>query len=358
VSATKPLTIVFVSHTDAFGTFRVGSHHLSRELSRLGHRVLHISTPVSLLHRVLRRGEKTREVASRQSPIVDADGVVHVIPRTVFPAGISRLSFARILEQHLGVSTADIVLLDQPLLWSSKLRKAARTLVYRPTDLYESGVKARLQREILRHADAVVATSTEVLARLELNATLPSIALPNGVELGRFRDDGDDGPRPQRAVYVGALDDRFDWAAVQSMAAAAPDWSFDVYGPGSGPSQGLPANVSLNGTVAYEELPAILRNARIGLLPLSDVPVNRGRSPMKLYEYLASGLSVVTRETPVLGSNPETGVFTYQDPSDAPSAFDQARHAAVPNVAGRQAAKGADWTAKARELIQFLGVQT
>jgi teichuronic acid biosynthesis glycosyltransferase TuaH len=159
-------------------------------------------------------------------------------------------------------------------------------------------------------------------------------------------------------VYVGALDDRFDWAAVQSMAAAAPDWGFDVYGPGSGPSQGLPANVSLNGTVAYEELPAILRNARIGLLPLSDVPVNRGRSPMKLYEYLASGLSVVTRETPVLSSNPESGVFAYRDPSGAPSAFDQARHAAVPNVAGRQAAEGADWTAKARELIQFLGVQT
>lgn len=353
--ATTQLTIVFVSHTDAFGTFRVGSHHLARELAQLGHRVLHISTPVSLVHRVLRRGEKTREIASRRSSIVDVDGVVHVVPRTVFPAGISHLSFERILKQNLGVARADIVLLDQPLLWSSELRDVAHTLVYRPTDLYESGVKARLQREILRSADVVVATSTEVLARLELSPDVPSTALPNGVELGRFRDADHEISRPQRAVYVGALDERFDWAALRSMSAGAPEWTFDVYGPGVGPPEGLPRNVSLKGTVAYEEIPAILRSARIGLLPLSDVPVNRGRSPMKLYEYLASGLSVVTRETPVLVPNPEIGVFAYGDQTSASSAFDLARRNSTPNGAGRRSAEDADWTAKASELMQFLG---
>lgn len=356
--ATTPLTIVFVSHTDAFGAFRVGSHHLARELSRLGHRILHISTPVSLAHRVLRRGERTREVASRMSPIEDEDQVVHVIPRTFFPAGISRLPFAQILKQNLGVDAADIVLLDQPLLWSPELRNVARTLVYRPTDLYESGIKARFQRQILSRADAVVATSTEVLAHLEITTAVPSTVLPNGVELGRFRI-GDHGvPRPKRAVYVGALDDRFDWAALQTMAAGAPDWMFDIYGPGGGPSTGLPGNISLKGTVAYDELPVILSAARIGLLPLSDAPVNQGRSPMKLYEYLACGLSVVTRETPVLTNDPAIGVHVYKVPNDASAAFRHAARDAVPNAAGRQAAEVADWSAKASELVQFLGDRT
>jgi hypothetical protein len=42
--------MVFASHTASIGVFRVGSHHLSRELSRMGNDVVHVSTPVSLAH--------------------------------------------------------------------------------------------------------------------------------------------------------------------------------------------------------------------------------------------------------------------------------------------------------------------
>lgn len=348
----RPLTIVFVSHTDAFGTFRVGSHHLARELARLGHRVLHVSTPVSLVHRVLRRGEASRDAASRRGVIRDADGVSHLVPRTALPAGVAGLPFSRIFRQVFGTSHVDLVLVDQPTLWTRGLRRLARTMVYRPTDLYESGVKARFQRDAVRASDAVVATSAAVLAALPIQAGVPSMALPNGVELDRFAEE-DTVPRQDRAVYVGALDDRFDWAAVRAMSESAPAWSFDVYGPGRPPAEPLPANVTLRGILSYDDVPGVLRSARIGVLPLSDAPVNRGRSPMKLYEYLASGLAVITRETEVLVDRPELGVFGYGTSRDAGEAMAAAVSTETPNRPGMVAAADEGWAEKARRLLEF-----
>ena len=37
--------VVFLSHTEAGGVFRVGSHHLARELSRAGVEVHHVPPP-------------------------------------------------------------------------------------------------------------------------------------------------------------------------------------------------------------------------------------------------------------------------------------------------------------------------
>lgn len=46
----RKFNIVFASHTYMGGTFVVGSHHLARELSQMGHRVLHLSTPITPFH--------------------------------------------------------------------------------------------------------------------------------------------------------------------------------------------------------------------------------------------------------------------------------------------------------------------
>ncbi|WP_285037433.1 glycosyltransferase [Plantibacter sp. ME-Dv--P-095] len=349
---TKPLTIAFVSHTDASGAFRVGSHHLARELSRLGHRVLHLSTPVSLAHRVLKRGEATRDEASRRGITTDADGVMHLVPRTLAPAGVAPLSFSPIFTKAFGTSRIDLAFVDQPTLWSRELRRLVTTVVYRPTDLYESGVKARFQRAAVLAADRVVATSGAVLMALDVPTATPSLVLPNGVELDRFAA-LDEVPRQDRAVYIGALDDRFDWNAVREMAVETPSWTFDVFGPGRSPEERLPENIVLHGAISYDDIPAILRRARVGLLPLSDAPVNRGRSPMKLYEYLASGLTVVTRATDVLVDEPGTGIISYGHARTAAEALLAATGSSSPNTDGMAAAAAAGWAGKARELIEF-----
>lgn len=336
--------VLFVSHTHTFGPFRVGSHHLAREFARQGIEVTHLSTPQSLPHTLLNR-DRTRGQIARRAPIVDEDGVAHLVPRAVLPAGLP--------PRRVGLNRTakfDAILIDQPLLWTRRFRSMTNLLVYRPTDEYTDPLKRRLQRDVLRHADAVVATSQRVLDSLG-SPTPPSIVLPNGVEFDRF-ESPERAPRPRRAVYVGAIDNRYDDAAVMSLARAFADWEFVITGRVH--ANDSPRNLASIPFIPYEDVPAFLSSARIGLLPLSDDPANLGRSPMKLYEYLAAGLSVLSRETPSISNSSDQGIFTYPDAADLSSAFGAAAASPSPNGAGIHLARSMSWAARSRELLQFL----
>ncbi len=75
---------------------------------------------------------------------------------------------------------------------------------------------------------------------------------------------------------------------------------------------------------------------------------------MKLYEYLAAGLAVVSRATPVLRGDEGAGVFTYSSSDDANAALARALANVSPNVAGVARAAGAGWEAKAAALAEFV----
>lgn len=347
--------VLFLSHSHKFGAFRVGSHHYAREWSKLGAEVVHLSTPISSVHRVTGRVStaSARSIPSR--PFTDTEGVTHVVPRTVLPRPLGAFRVRRALE-HAGIAPRfDAVLIDQPLLWDDSVRDLSDRLVYRPTDLYPGGVKRRLQSEIIAHADAVVATSAHVLHDLDA-LRLPSLVIENGVDFAHFADgEADAATRPLACVYVGALDARFDWDRVIAWATDHPGIRFTIAGPGAHVPNALPSNIDALGAVPYEELPGLLRGARVGLLPLSDDPSNAGRSPMKLHEYLAAGLAVVTRETPGLRSDRNAGIFAYVSDSTADAALADALAHAAPNEAGRQLAERHAGTEKARELAGFVG---
>jgi len=346
--------ILLLSHTHAFGAFRVGSHHYARTLALRGFDVVHLSTPISLAHRVTRRVTRAEDDATPRRPHQDDDGVTHVIPRTVLPRPSGRFRVQRELARHNISPTFDAVLIDQPLLWDDSVRALSRTLVYRPTDLYPSGIKQKLQREIIRAADGVVTTSAEVHRALG-TLHVPSLVLENGVDAARFTfPEPETAPRPAVCAYVGALDERFDWQQVASWAKAHPVMRFMIAGPHRAPPIALPPNVELLGAVAYDSLPAFLHGARVGLLPLSADPLNAGRSPMKLYEYLAAGLSVVARATPVLQDDVEAGVFTYSDDADSAAAIERALSRSSPNTPGTQYATAQSWDAKTDALVAFL----
>lgn len=346
--------ILFISHSHAFRAFRVGSHHYARELAGRGVDVVHLSTPISHVHRRLGRVSRSEESRVPRGTFRDGDGVTHLVPRTTVPAPFGTLSAARVLADHGIRPRFDAVLIDQPLLWGDSVRGLSDRLVYRPTDLYPVGVKARMQRSIIASADGVVATSEGVLRGLG-NLAHPSLVIGNGVDVRHFTPPAEDlGARPPVCVYVGALDARFDWRQLFAWAQARPEVRFVVVGPSPQPDASLPANVELAGAIPYSELPQLLHSARVGLLPLSDEPLNAGRSPMKLYEYLAAGLSVVARATPVIHGDDDAGLFTYVSSTDAVAALDRAIAHHSPNARGTHRAARESWESKTDELVEFL----
>lgn len=345
--------ILFLSHTHVFGSFRVGSHHYARELARRGIDVVHLSTPISLAHWITGRVNRSSAQSVPIGPYIDDDGVTHLVPRTALPRPLGAFRVSRELARHGIAQDFDTVLIDQPLLWDDTVPGIAGRLVYRPTDMYPSGAKNARQRDILADADAVVATSAEVLRRLG-PVRVPTLVLENGVDAAHFAPPpGRPAARPATCVYVGALDNRFDWGQFESWARTHANVRFVVAGPASGADHALPPNVHFIGAYAYEHLPSLLHEARVGLLPLSDDPLNAGRSPMKLHEYLAAGLSVVARETPVIRADEGAGVFTYAEQGEAGAALDRALAVGDVNTAGQRRAESQSWQAKTDALETF-----
>ncbi len=351
------MKLVLAAHTADGTTFKVGSHHYARELSRLGHEVLHISTPHSRLLGLIRKDE--RGALASQGLRRDDNGVAHLVPTRMLPA---RLNHARLnLRREIaaaGFTDADWVLVDQPMMHRVVRAFGPSTRVlYRPTDLYTSGAYVAGQRDLVARADAVVATSPAVLRSLDVRPGVPTLVIENGVELEPFMQAAQSTVERRGAVYIGALDHRFDWDALNAVAEtlALQDESVDVFGPAND-APAVRANVHLRGPVTYAEVPRLLAAARIGLMPFTPTDLNRGRSPMKLYEYLAAGVRVVgpdfiDRTPPALSSR----VHTYAGASQIAGATEAALTGDQVNDA--DPLREFDWREKALALEALLSAR-
>jgi teichuronic acid biosynthesis glycosyltransferase TuaH len=345
-------SVLFISHTFDDGVFKVGSHHLAREFARKGFDVAHISTPYSLAHSLLTSKQDRRLELMRMGVRIDEAGVKHLIPRTVLPAQYGTSRYLPSAMKAVGMERPYFLFVDQPLMISPTLFRGSVS-IYRPTDLYLHGAARSLQSKYIGRFDAIAATSQEVLDSLPVVAGQPRTVIPNGVEYGRFRSSSLDGSR-SGAVYVGALDQRFSWDVVARMAKAHPRLLISLVGPASVVPAELPSNIELFGPMDYKDVPQYLSKFSVGLLPLSAAPVNAGRSPMKLFEYLAAGLYVVATGLPGFTSRDDLqGCFFYDNDESSLSALSQALDQVAPNQRGVESARNQDWAAKAEELLAF-----
>lgn len=305
------MKILFLSHASLTTGFVVGSHQLARQFILQGHDVLHVSSPVSLVNLVKGKGGRAKLKTACYPPDKSEHwGFVDHIPILPFPYGyqhwLDKIN-NRFLFQFLkkrGWLEVDLVLVDQPLFHGLLPLINARKIIYRPTDLYADMGGQRFEKaeaEVFKYTASVIATSDVVLKNLEKYHPENTLVLSNGVDLEFFSGQSVNNPTAnlvvrKGCVYVGAIDFRFDLDCAVALAKAHPDIAFDMYGPCTIPlPECLPNNFHLKGSVSYLELPALLRQYRVGLLPLNDHTANKGRSPMKLWEYAASGIHVLAK---------------------------------------------------------------
>jgi glycosyltransferase involved in cell wall biosynthesis len=122
-------------------------------------------------------------------------------------------------------------------------------------------------------------------------------------------------PKGPVALYVGSLWGKWmDWTLVGTMARALPEVSFVFVGDYRGEGAGLPANCHFLGLKPQTDLPAYLEHASVGLLPWTNDRVTQATSPLKVYEYLAMGLRVVSPDLEPLRDIP--GLFGCKEPAD------------------------------------------
>jgi len=116
------------------------------------------------------------------------------------------------------------------------------------------------------------------------------------------------------ALYVGALwGGWLDWELVRRCAVAHPETAFVFVGDRRREGRGLPGNCHFLGLKPQTDLPAYLRRADVAFLPWKVNDVTHATSPLKIYEFVATGLPVVAPAIEPLRGIP--GVRLCSDPT-------------------------------------------
>lgn len=167
--------------------------------------------------------------------------------------------------------------------------------------------------------------------------------VPNGADVALFEQARDPRLTPHACLdgfrdgpvfgFAGHLEERVDFALLEALADARPDWRFALAGP-IAPSRRAAAerlaerpNVRLCGLLQRGELPAFLKGCDVGLIPFVHSAQTRAIYPLKLNEYLAAGKPIAL--------TPFADLREFQDVvhvGDGPGAFTAACRAALADV--------------------------
>jgi glycosyltransferase involved in cell wall biosynthesis len=217
----------------------------------------------------------------------------------------------RAVLQAAGRPEAPDVLLYTPMALDLARRLDPGRLFYDVMDDLASfrnapkGLRMR-QQDLLAAADVVFTGGRSLHRTISAQRRHDCHLFASGVDVQHYatsrarRTSRDEDARPV-AGYVGVLDERLDLELLDELAETLPDWTIRLVGPTAKiEATSLPCapNIEYGGMARYEELPGIMADFDVALMPFALNQSTRSISPTKTLEYLAAGLPVVSTRVP------------------------------------------------------------
>ena len=311
---------------DGFPTSR---HHLARILAETNE-VLFVDPPAGLGRPRQALRTLLDRPAGRRLPAGD-DGVLRLTPpphlpyggplRRMLTTGANQRGYAAAVRRALaGLGW------ERPVLWNVfPVYSAARLVAGAPespqllhmTDSlwdypWYGAAYERALRICVDRSPFTVGSSPEIVARLE-GYGRPSRLLEHGVDADSFRPVAEGAVAPEPALQdrrrpriglVGSIDFRMDVALVASLTTVG---SVTLVGPvargATAPErQDLAAlersGCHLEGMVPHDRIGSWLAGFDVAVVPYRTTPLVQRSNPLKLLEYLAAGLPVVSVDIP------------------------------------------------------------
>ena len=216
----------------------------------------------------------------------------------------------------------------------------------------------QMERDLAGAADQVFATAVGLAETLEqVNPTTKMI--PNGAAyeiFSRVQTEKDTLPCPDDMKelkhpvfgFVGMLQECIDYALIEKLAKARPDVDLTHL-------QQYPTTV-FPGLVPQPELPAYLSQMDVCLNVFRAGALSRDVSPLKFYEYLATGKPVVSTREPLQVEEFADVVYIAHDAEEFLALCGQAAAEHDPDKTARRLAYGAQcsWTERVHQIEQVL----
>ncbi len=263
--------------------------------------------PVDAAAGTAEREVELRRAGDRMLAAAAADGADLVYERYALFSDVGA-RLAAVLSQAAGRRVPLVMEVNAPLVAEQSAHRS----------LHDVDAAVALTESALSAADVVSCVSEPVAAWVRQDvpaAAAATVVTPNGVNTERIRPAArhDDGTSPGsfgRPFTVGFLGTLKPWHgtetlldAVAAAGEAAADWRIEFCGAGpqlealreQAERLGLGEATAFHGAVAPSEVPAVVENWDVATAPYPqpENPEDHYFSPLKVYEYLAAGATVV-----------------------------------------------------------------
>lgn len=176
-------------------------------------------------------------------------------------------------------------------------------------------LSCEIENEILKNSDLVITVSP--LLKEKYKKFRPEL-IPNGYDPNSFEDNFSIYLKKGEVTlgYYGHLDPAwFDWNLVKYIAKKKINWVIHLIGYSEKKYlENLPQNIIYHGVVEHYKLKGYARNWDVAIIPFKKNNISKFCDPLKVYEYIYFGLSVVVYGIPHLSNYPNTYVAkNYND---------------------------------------------
>lgn len=228
----------------------------------------------------------------------------------------------------------------------------------------------RMEHDLAAPADQVFATAVGLAETLEaVNPTTEMI--PNGAAyeiFSRVQTEKGSLPCPDDMKglkhpvfgFVGMLQECIDYDLLETLARARPDATVFLIGrelPGVDLTRLRQCkNVVIHGLVPQPELPAYLAQMDVCLNVFRAGALSKDVSPLKFYEYLATGKPVVSTREPLQVEDFADVVYIARTPEEFLPLCDAAAAENDPDKVGKRLAYGqsCSWSERVRQMESVL----
>jgi glycosyltransferase involved in cell wall biosynthesis len=299
-------------------------HHIMRRLSRY-HDVLWVESAGMRTPSLSSAYDRSRLLRKAKSMLRDARqelGRLYAFtpPSLPFPGSRAAQAINGVLyRQTISRQLRRLGFDDRPLVWSflpqlaGHIRRMPRRFtIYHCVDRwsafkdFDPAVMERGEADLCSISDLVLASAQDLAERCRRYSDNVHY-VPHGVDFEHFRSALDEGPLPAdlasipepRVGFFGLIHEWVDTELIAELADALP-YSFVVIGSAKGDISHLTSrkNVYYLGRKPYAELPAYSRGFQAAIVPFKITELTVSVNPIKLREYAAAGLPVVSTDLP------------------------------------------------------------
>ncbi len=321
----KDILILSTQDWDALPTRK---HHWARKLASRGNRVIYVEQQMHLLGWLADIGNQYKRIWSWMSgPRIVSEGLWTYTLPIVLPF-FQVFRFVNSLNNALLVPIIRWALrrigFNINILWVYTPHAAGligrlgeEFVVYECVDdftatrgLVRSSTIGALEQDLLSMVDQVIVTHPG-LQEAKSGISRRLALIPNGADLRHFALAGHQDTIPPKEVsdlpkpvigFHGWIQYWIDFDLIAYAAHKRPNWSFVFIGPIEPLARvrkvrGL-SNVHFLGKMPYENIPALIAGFDVCINPFVIDKLSDTVSPIKLYEYLASGKPVVSVDMP------------------------------------------------------------